>query len=452
MVSGEVSLLHRAWSSLESSQQTIFEGTLQVLSQKLSIAATRAERETKTKGHTWAKWKYALWAKRSIDSAIADLESWQRIFGPSWYTVIVLPSVSHVDPILKDQERANVVAQRTRRLRDLGLGRTDKGPSVFLPSDKLDSGRRLTIRYTSTQAIVAMLSQGPPKTFMLDTVTYETNPDREQLRKDVRDLAQKLRNCDPDSFGLLQCSGVVSLPNPEIPAGKSFSFVYKYPPGLENPKSLREILIGGDQSGSLSNRIKIAKQIATAVSYIHAFGFVHKNLRPETIMVFGNARTEIESAFVVGFERFRLAAGKTLRSSDADWHKNLYRHPQRQHVNPEKDYIMQHDIYSLGVCLLEIGLGKTFVGYDTQGHSVSASDPSISIFRNGLGGVKDALKVKDALVEIAKTRLPCKVGDRYAHVVVNCLTCLDETNLDFGNSEDFRMRTESLSEWSTSKR
>ncbi|KEF56895.1 uncharacterized protein A1O9_07085 [Exophiala aquamarina CBS 119918] len=420
------------------SQQNIFEDTLHILGQKLSIATTRAKGERKTKEHTWAKLKYALWAKRSIDSAIADLESWQRVFCPTWYTVIVLPSVSNIDTILKDQERTNVVAQRTKRLRDLGLGRTDKGASVFLPSDKLDSARRVTITYTSIETVLAMLSQGPPTPLILDTVTCERNADQEQVKKDVRDLAQKLKNCDPGSFGLLQCSGVVSTPKPAAPASKSYAFVYKYPPALGNPKSLRDLLIKGDQNGSLRNRIKIAKQIASALSYVHAFGFVHKNLRPETVLVFGSAGVEIESAFLVGFERFRLAEGKTLRSSDADRRKNLYRHPQRQDINPEKDYTMQHDIYSLGVCLLEIGLWETFVEYDIQGHNASACDASISISRIVLDGVKDTSKMKDTLVDLAKTRLPCKVGDKYTGVVVNCLTCLDETNIDFGNPEDFQ--------------
>lgn len=48
------------------------------------------------------------------------------------------------------------------------------------------------------------------------------------------------------------------------------------------------------------------------------------------------------------------------RGSD-DWMEDLYRHPQRQGRQPEERYNMGHDIYSLGVLLLEICLWEPFV-------------------------------------------------------------------------------------------
>lgn len=48
---------------------------------------------------------------------------------------------------------------------------------------------------------------------------------------------------------------------------------------------------------------------------------------------------------------------------DDKWQDNLYRHPERQGKNPEESYTMHHDVYSLGVCLLEIGLWTSFVKY-----------------------------------------------------------------------------------------
>lgn len=37
-------------------------------------------------------------------------------------------------------------------------------------------------------------------------------------------------------------------------------------------------------------------------------------------------------------------------------------------------------------------------------------------------------QVKDYLVDVAKRKLPARVGDKYATVVVACLTCLDSTS------------------------
>ena len=96
---------------------------------------------------------------------------------------------------------------------------------------------------------------------------------------------------------------------------------------------------------------------------------------------------------------------------------------------------MQHDIYSLGVCLLEIGLWESFV---------EASDPAkpgtilkISeqlAMRNSL---KAAVEIKKILVEMAKTLLPRLVGLQFTDVVLSCLTCLDSeaTNM-FATEKD----------------
>lgn len=43
-----------------------------------------------------------------------------------------------------------------------------------------------------------------------------------------------------------------------------------------------------------------------------------------------------------------------------------------------------------------------------------------------------AFQLKDYLAEQARTRLSPRMGDKYAQIVVSCLTCLDEDNEDFG--------------------
>jgi hypothetical protein len=52
-------------------------------------------------------------------------------------------------------------------------------------------------------------------------------------------------------------------------------------------------------------------------------------------------------------------------------------------------------------------------------------------------GIKKALRVKDTLVDLARQRLPSRVGDKYTEVVVTCLTCLDDSNTDFGDNSEF---------------
>lgn len=96
----------------------------------------------------------------------------------------------------------------------------------------------------------------------------------------------------------------------------------------------------------------------------------------------------------------------------------------------EEAFVMQHDIYSLGVCLLGIELWQLFIATekDRPGRPGEAlSLPS-----------RNAVEVKDHLVGLAQNQLPQKMGMRYAEVVVTCLTCLDRGNLDFGDEEEFQ--------------
>ena len=91
------------------------------------------------------------------------------------------------------------------------------------------------------------------------------------------------------------------------------------------------------------------------------------------------------------------------------------------------------DIYSLGVCLLEIGLCDTFVIYSAEGVAEApgaALELSLDDIRR-----KRPSSIKEHLVTLAKHRLPRTMGEVYTEVVVSCLTCLDEDNTEYANDE-----------------
>lgn len=126
-----------------------------------------------------------------------------------------------------------------------------------------------------------------------------------------------------------------------------------------------------------------------------------------------------------------MADNKTLRLGSSVWAENIYQHPDRQGKNPDADYVMQHDIYSLGVCLLEIGLWESLMTSDGDVNISLAHtnhEPSSTFYHDSLKAYYTAL---------AKERLPIRMGDKYTEVVVNCLTCMDETNADFGDASEF---------------
>jgi len=89
---------------------------------------------------------------------------------------------------------------------------------------------------------------------------------------------------------------------------------------------------------------------------------------------------------------------------------------------------MQHDIYSLGVILLEIGLWTSFVVYDSGDDKSVLPKPHPMLGAADLnaqtrrGGAFDNKKTLEALAERG---LPARLGTRYTNIVLLCLRCLD---------------------------
>jgi hypothetical protein len=99
---------------------------------------------------------------------------------------------------------------------------------------------------------------------------------------------------------------------------------------------------------------------------------------------------------------------------------------------------MQHDIYSLGVCLLEIGLWDSFVLPDAEnGCPTLAPTLDLSKYPPTTRQREKAYMLKGELVRMAKQRLPNKMGSKYTEVVVSCLMCLDGGDNDFGHESEF---------------
>jgi hypothetical protein len=66
-------------------------------------------------------------------------------------------------------------------------------------------------------------------------------------------------------------------------------------------------------------------------------------------------------------------------------------------------YREKHDVDSVGVVLLELGLWKDLVGFETELHHA---------------GPKQR---REALIDISARELPRLVGERYEHLVSRCL-------------------------------
>ncbi|KAL4778272.1 hypothetical protein BJX76DRAFT_366507 [Aspergillus varians] len=421
------------WELIEPRLQRLFYELLDHLQGKLEVASASVDRviNRSIAGLSINKFKTMLF-KKNIMHAAQDLESWQRIFDPSWF-LITRVADSKIDSYLKDgTSKKPRPTEKLKQIRD-AMSRDSKSNerSIFLDGESIACDRHWL---PWSMAFTTHLSGGSGAV-LVDTMAHLPGGDISLATTHVRDLARRLSNSDPWDFGLLHCCGVIKAVDEK---GAHFQLIFDIPPTLSNPRTLRDILLR-KESHALNQRFQLVKQLIRSLMFVHTSGFVHKSIRPETIVVFKEqlSFSILGPSFLIGFERFRPGGAGTFLSGDSSWEKNIYRHPKRQGLHPEERYIMQHDIYSLGVFLLEIGLWDSFVIPGSDGTSLKAG--SALNIEEALVTKKPAVIIKRTLVSVAIDRLPGLMGQRYADLVLACLTCLDpgDTN-QFGKEGDLQ--------------
>ena len=95
--------------------------------------------------------------------------------------------------------------------------------------------------------------------------------------------------------------------------------------------------------------VEIMKQIASALSFLAINSIIHRDVNPNSILVFYNSGQLVFKVVDFGFAR---EIGK--KSDDSIWHPRLYSTGNLKH----KIFDVSVDIYSLGVVLAECLVGK----------------------------------------------------------------------------------------------
>jgi serine/threonine protein kinase len=294
--------------------------------------------------------------------------------------------------------------------------------TVTLPANSLNWAAVTIIEHSTTRLIP---NAGSDELFVTGLISCVSNDDFVQVNTDAEKLAKVLKEVDSKSSHLLPCHGLVTRESDSPMEPSSIELVFRLPFTGAYPTSLRQMLLQHPRA-SLNSVFRIAQNLASAVSSLYNFGFTHKNIRPETILLFPTGKGTPElGAFLLGVD--------ILQSGDTAWERNLYRHPTRQGLYVNDKHVMQHDIYSMGVSLLELGLWKSFIQYSSEGTTplkLTLGDLVISE-----SDLDSPTKVKDHLITIARSKLPFIVAPTYAAVVNTCLTCLDMDNV-FALEED----------------
>lgn len=195
----------------------------------------------------------------------------------------------------------------------------------------------------------------------------------EDAKKELDHLVKTLRLAanKPDSFRVMHCEGWYEETN-------HFGLVYRLPlincnlrcESLSN--ILREPKYRDQLSIDLDNRLKLTKALAWTLFELHSVDWVHKSLDPNNILLFGEdvggiVQFDWSKPYLVGFDSSRMVTGISGHSNFKTKlaPQKLYIHPDRQ-TNQYVRFEKIHDIYSLGVILLELGKLKSFLD-DAEG-------------------------------------------------------------------------------------
>lgn len=265
-----------------------------------------------------------------------------------------------------------------------------------------------------------------------------------EYKEPIRNLAWLLQNTtftstskeclDQPKIYALECIGFMDQPTEERSV-----FLYKLPPSDEEAKASLTTLhafinVIDSTSGrplkkpTLNDRFSMAYTLALTLSNIHASAWVHKNIWSRGILLFLETPSGISASGLYQHRLQSLVPGNRIVSYLSDWgyarsvkqgtdmhsdfevEPNLYRHPNRQ-GRPTHQFTSLHDIYALGVVLLEIGLWVTLS---------RLMKPKIeeAIDSGRLPGRK---KVLEDLVALAAQGLPKEMGMGYTQVVLACL-------------------------------
>ncbi|KAL8738211.1 MAG: hypothetical protein Q9181_000982 [Wetmoreana brouardii] len=272
--------------------------------------------------------------------------------------------------------------------------------------------------------------------------------------KDSHDDAQSPESLALRRLNFFDCIGFLEQEN-----HSRFAFLFRIPRELslvsETKINSLSTHIENTKSSQmqLDQRFSLAYDFCRAVLSIHACGWVHKSIRSSNIILIPNRSSSksISSSYngddttqplpgeeekkeptsiiqtyrpyLKGFEFSRPEKSNSSSRVDLDCHKNLYRHPSRQGA-PTEYFTKEHDLYAVGVVMLEIGMWKT----------VSATYASaLSDTRKG-NPFPDAKKVQLQLMRLAKMELPRLMGTKYAQAVRKCIG-------GFGIQEDDKEQT-----------
>ena len=186
--------------------------------------------------------------------------------------------------------------------------------------------------------------------------SHQVDLDKKRMQK----LCKVLETPTPGDFGTLKCRGWSWETDLE-----RFAIHFEPPEGCESrPTSLRKVLSSKKRGRpSLGERFMIAKSVGQSLLKWHTTGWVHQGIASHNIIFFqqeGSPNLDFSKPYLCGFDYARctgnISVPRHLAHLGPEY--DLYRHKERQDI-ADVTHTKEHDIYSFGLLLVEIGFWDT---------------------------------------------------------------------------------------------
>jgi hypothetical protein len=257
---------------------------------------------------------------------------------------------------------------------------------------------------------------------LIEAKPFEESTDTRILqtsKKRLESLCLLLQSSTTGDFHALSCAGFFYEPR------QTYGLIFCIPPGSrKHTTSLRDIIsrkIRTPRKPTLGQRLQIAHKIGTAISKWHLVNWVHQDIASYNIVFFYDEIDGVDyyNPYLCGFEYSRDKSAPSTNRIVEQFELNVYRHPDRQGA-PNASHQKEHDIYSYGILLLELGLWdlvtNLFSKNEKQG--ISPSD------------------VRERIKETAQKELGHYAGAAYQRAASICLS------EDFGVEQDDKVNSQ----------
>ncbi|KAK4495371.1 hypothetical protein PRZ48_013702 [Zasmidium cellare] len=404
-VSGRLKVIKLHDDMLQKLPQSDVEALTDRMKRMKKSAEELVELTKKLRTNQYGALNWATGKKRKLQKTVDTILNDQG----SWALELILLGVYSNLPVV-DGDTKRIVAFIESSLKNRQT--LDPQPNLELPPDRLRMLEWTTVECSNFETAISQNGNH----LITETHEWESQRDKESTLGRIREVAMTFHASEVDDCNFQSIKANIAQCLGYVPFAKGARMVFELPGGTREVMSLRQLLTM-ENTHSLNARLELARSLSTAVFFTHAYQYVHKNIRSANIVLCQgstrNLHNGIGQVILAGFGDSRAVSKLSSQREDMRHEYDIYRHPSRIGPEPLPKYTFVHDVYSLGVCLLEIGLWTDMLDEDWKElHDAHPRE------RPGM------------LKSYAEEFLPVEMGTAYRDIVLDCLGGVEGSFVD----------------------